>query len=89
MIFLIGHADAVRIHDRAAVGIELQSVLADAVDTLTVILARTDIQCRIKNHGAAVVGELDKTPEEIVAFLDQVILDHTRGAKLRFEEQGR
>ena len=33
------------------------------------------------------VGELDKTPEEIVGFLDQVIQDHTRGAKLRFEGQ--
>lgn len=33
------------------------------------------------------VGELDKTPEEIVGFLDQVIHDHTRGAKLRFEGQ--
>lgn len=31
------------------------------------------------------VGEIDKTPEEIVAFLDQVIQDHTRGAKLHFE----
>ena len=31
------------------------------------------------------VGEIDKTPEEIVAFLDQVIQDHMRGAKLRFE----
>lgn len=35
------------------------------------------------------VGEIDKTPDEIVAFLDQVIHDHTRGAKLRFEKQGR
>ena len=31
--------------------------------------------------------KLDKTPEEIVGFLDQVIQDHTRGAKLRFEGQ--
>ncbi len=35
------------------------------------------------------IGEIDKTPEEIVTFLDQVIRDHTRGAKLRFEERGR
>ena len=34
------------------------------------------------------VGELDKAPEEVVEFLDQVIQDHTRGAKLRFEELG-
>lgn len=30
------------------------------------------------------VGEIDKTPEEIIAFMDQVIQDHMRGAGLRF-----
>lgn len=29
------------------------------------------------------IGELDETPEEIVAFLDQTINDHIRGAYLR------
>lgn len=32
------------------------------------------------------VGEIDKTPEEIIAFMDQVIQDHMRGAGLRFSE---
>lgn len=32
------------------------------------------------------VGEIDKTPEEIIAFMDQVIQDHMRGAGLRFRE---
>ena len=32
------------------------------------------------------VGEIDKTPEEIIAFMDQVIQDHMRGAELRFRE---
>lgn len=32
------------------------------------------------------VGEIDKTPEEIIAFMDQVIQDHMRGAGLHFRE---
>ena len=31
------------------------------------------------------VGEIDKTPEEIIAFLDQVITDHIHGAKARLQ----
>lgn len=30
-----------------------------------------------------VLGELDRTPEQLVAFMDQVLQDHIRGAKLR------
>ena len=29
------------------------------------------------------LGEIDRTPEELVAFADQVLQDHIRGAKLR------
>lgn len=28
-------------------------------------------------------GELDRTPEELIAFADQLLQDHMRGAKLR------
>lgn len=32
------------------------------------------------------VGEIDRTPEELVAFGDQILQDHIRGAKMRFAE---
>lgn len=34
------------------------------------------------------LGELDRTPEEIVAFVDQVLQDHIRGAVLRHQGIG-
>ena len=33
------------------------------------------------------VGEIQKTPEEIIAFMDRVISDHMRGAAVRLKEQ--
>ena len=34
-----------------------------------------------------VLGEIDRTPEQLVAFMDRVIGDHIRGAKLRVAEE--
>ena len=31
-------------------------------------------------------GEIDKTPQELIAFMDQAICDHMRGAQLRIQE---
>lgn len=31
------------------------------------------------------LGEIDRTPEQLVAFTDKVLTDHIRGAKLRWE----
>lgn len=31
------------------------------------------------------LGEIDRTPEEFISFMDQVIHDHIRGAKLRVQ----
>ncbi len=33
------------------------------------------------------LGEIDRTPEQMVAFADQVFQDHIRGARLRWSEQ--
>ena len=33
------------------------------------------------------LGEIDRTPEQMVAFTDQVLQDHIRGAQLRWREQ--
>ncbi len=33
------------------------------------------------------LGEIDRTPEQMVAFLDQVFKDHIRGAQMRWREQ--
>lgn len=32
------------------------------------------------------LGEIDKTPEELIDFADQMLMDHVRGAKLRLSE---
>ena len=34
------------------------------------------------------LGEIDRTPEELVAFADQMLQDHIRGARMRWSEQG-
>ena len=34
-------------------------------------------------------GELDRTPEELIAFADQLLQDHMRGAKLRIAKAQR
>lgn len=31
-------------------------------------------------------GEIDKTPQELIAFMDQAICDHMRGTQLRIQE---
>lgn len=31
-------------------------------------------------------GKIDKTPQELIAFMDQAICDHMRGAQLRIQE---
>ncbi len=33
------------------------------------------------------IGEIDRTPEELIAFVDQMLRDHIRGAKLRWDEE--
>ena len=33
------------------------------------------------------LGEIDRTPEQLVAFADQMLQDHIRGAQLRWSEQ--
>ena len=33
------------------------------------------------------LGELDRTPEELIAFADQLLQDHVRGARLRLERE--
>lgn len=33
------------------------------------------------------LGEIDRTPEQLVAFADQLLQDHMRGAQLRWSEQ--
>ena len=33
------------------------------------------------------LGEIDRTPEQMVAFADQVFQDHIRGAQMRWREQ--
>ena len=33
------------------------------------------------------LGEIDRTPEQLVAFADQMLQDHMRGAQLRWSEQ--
>ena len=35
------------------------------------------------------LGEIDRTPEQMVAFVDQMLQDHIRGAKIRWQEQAR
>lgn len=35
------------------------------------------------------LGEIDRTPEELIAFADQMRQDHIRGARLRWAEQHR
>ena len=43
-----------------------------------------DLMCwMFREEAISLIGELDKTPDEIVAFLDQTINDHIRGAFLR------
>lgn len=33
------------------------------------------------------LGEIDRTPEQLVAFADQMLQDHIRGARLRWSQQ--
>lgn len=33
------------------------------------------------------LGEIDRTPEHLVAFADQMLQDHIRGARLRWSQQ--
>ena len=33
------------------------------------------------------LGEIDHTPEQLVAFADQMLQDHIRGARLRWSQQ--
>ena len=33
------------------------------------------------------LGELDRTPEELIAFADQLLQDHVAGARLRFQRE--
>lgn len=35
------------------------------------------------------LGEIERTPEQLVAFADQMLRDHIRGAQLRWSEQMR
>lgn len=35
------------------------------------------------------LGEIERTPEQLVAFADQMLGDHIRGAQLRWSEQMR
>ena len=33
------------------------------------------------------LGEIDRTPEELIAFTDQVLQDYIRGARIRWQRQ--
>ena len=35
------------------------------------------------------LGEIERTPEQLIAFLNQVLQDHIRGAKLRIQNKAK
>lgn len=68
------------------IGDEVGAIQGGATEDDTALMAHVYVVATGGIIESWLLGEIDRTPEQLVAFTDMVLTDHIRGSKLRWEQ---